>query len=213
MKNKTAEEFAVKFHDNVICVHGAPSHVHSDRGSEFIADIFSELCEVQGIKQTLNSADHPTSTGLAEAGVKRVVSLLRPMIDGHENHWDIKLPQVMWALNTSPSNATSLSPYLLLYGRLPTYPLAYLSKNNDANAPVTRSAIVQDILQTHNELQKYLEKHNHEHDSKMKAYYDRHRKTPRLKIGNIVFVKETIPQSKFKKFAENFVGPYLITFY
>ena len=87
MKNKTAEEFTTKFHDNVICVH---------RGSEFMADVFKELCTVHGIRQTLNSADHPTSTGLAEAGVKRIVSLLRPMIEGQDKTWDIKLPQVTW---------------------------------------------------------------------------------------------------------------------
>ena len=32
-----------------------------------------------------------------------------------------------------------------------------------------------------------------------------------LKIGNIVFVREMIPQGKLKKFAQKFVGPYIIT--
>ena len=32
-----------------------------------------------------------------------------------------------------------------------------------------------------------------------------------MKIGNIVFVREMIPQGKFKKFAQKFLGPYIIT--
>ena len=63
----------------------------------------------------------------------------------------------------------------------------------------------------HDELRKYIDKHNDDHNSKMKKYYDQHPKTPDLKIGNIVFVKEIIPPHKFKKFAPNFEGPYIIT--
>ena len=82
-------------------------------------------------------------------------------------------------------------------------------KGPDVHA--TRSEIIRGILQTHVALQKDLDTHNQEHDSKMKAYYDQRRNTPCLKIGNIIFVKETVPPNKSKKFASHFEGPYIIT--
>ena len=124
MKNKTAEEFAAKFHANVICIHRAPANIHSDRGSEFIA---------------------------------------------------------------------------------------YSTSDRDTNVPTTRSTLIQGILQTHDALKEHLEKHNAEQDQKVKNYYNQHKRTPNLKVGNIVFVREMIPQGKFKKFAQKFIGTYIIT--
>ena len=90
--------------------------------------------------------------------------MFRPMIDGKEKDWDVKLPQVMWALNTSPSNTTLLSPYLLIYGRLPTYPLAYFTSDRTTDVPTTCSMLIQGIIQTHDALKEHLEKQNAEHD-------------------------------------------------
>ena len=95
-------------------------------------------------------------------------------------------------------------------GRLPNYPLAYSSHKDVINDHGPRSNVIHDILHTHQELTGYLDDHNRKHDAKMKAYFDKNRKTPHLQIGNIVFVKENVDSDRFKKFALNFEGPYII---
>lgn len=209
LKNKSANEFAVQFYEKVLCIYGAPRHIHSDRGSEFANETFRSICDLYHIDQTFNSAYHPTSSGLAEAAVKRVTSLLRTMTQTSFKIWDIQLPQAVFTINTTPSASTKHSPYLLLFGRVPTYPLAFMAKIEDDTLQ-SRNEILLRIIDNHSTLQEIIQTTQEEYAQKAKHYFDQNKKEISLQKGSIVFVKEPLSQSDNKKLSPIFQGPYIV---
>ena len=44
------------------------------------------------------------------------------MVEGCHNTWDLHLPAIRWAMNSTPSSVTGFSPILLTFGRQPRQP-------------------------------------------------------------------------------------------
>ncbi|PIK33227.1 hypothetical protein BSL78_29961 [Apostichopus japonicus] len=52
LPNITARTIATAFIDRIICRHGAPESLHSDRGSNFLSRIVAEVCKLFEIRKT-----------------------------------------------------------------------------------------------------------------------------------------------------------------
>ena len=52
--------------DVVVCHHGLPDSIVTDRGSLFTSKFWSSLCYFLGIKQKLSTAFHPQTDGQTE---------------------------------------------------------------------------------------------------------------------------------------------------
>src|SRR4051794_10289260 len=62
----TSQELAKLFVLHVFSKHGVPSHVTSDRGSEFISAFFRSLGEALDMKLHFTSGYHPQADGQTE---------------------------------------------------------------------------------------------------------------------------------------------------
>jgi len=211
LTNKTAQAFAHKFYQHVVSIFGCPKHVHSDNGGEFHGDVMADLVKYMGMKQTWTSGYTPHSNGLSEAHVKKVASGLRMIVNNKGTDWDIKLPTILWCLNTTAVSCHGHSSYLLLFGRLPHYPHSRLGKP-DISDTTLRSEIFRDILHTqellYEDTKKQLERTSH----RMKEYYDRNKRPSRVMPGSIVFIRTPTRQGEHGfKFTPFHDGPYLVT--
>ena len=48
--------------ENVVCRHGVPAQLLSDRGAAFLSQLMKEVCEVVGVKKVNTTAYHPGSS-------------------------------------------------------------------------------------------------------------------------------------------------------
>src|SRR6266540_1020732 len=110
---------AKEFFQDIVVRFGVPNRIITDNGTQFTGLEFTDWCEELGIKIRNASVAHPHSNGQVERangmlqGVKsRVFDRLKP----YAGKWSRELPLVLWALRTSPSRATSESPFNLTYG-------------------------------------------------------------------------------------------------
>ena len=60
---------AGKLITGVICRHGTPERVISDRGAQFTSDMFKEMNEMLGIKQSFTASYSPQADGQAEKAI------------------------------------------------------------------------------------------------------------------------------------------------
>ena len=51
---------------DVVCWFGAPVLIHSDQGRNFESALFTEMCQLLGMKKTRTTAYHPESDGIVE---------------------------------------------------------------------------------------------------------------------------------------------------
>lgn len=118
-KTTTAEDMARMFIAHVYRYHGPPESSVSDRGPQFISQFWKEFCRILGIRLKLSTAYHPQTDGQTEIMNQYLDQRLRPFVNHYQDNWSDLLPMMDYAQLTLPHSSIGMSPFELLYGRLP----------------------------------------------------------------------------------------------
>ena len=126
-KSITAAETAKIFWDNVVKLHGVPTALYSDRGTQFTSQFWKTLWGLTGTQLKFSTAYHPQTQGIVERMNAVVGQMLRCIIHEHRgSSWDSLLPSVELAINSLPNSSTGYSPFYLNFGYHPTVPIDLL---------------------------------------------------------------------------------------
>jgi hypothetical protein len=112
-----SKAIASAFLDEVICKHGKPRALLSDRGSNFLSSLMNELYVVWGIDKKTTTAYHPQTNGLVERFNGTLVKMLSTVCIAAEEDWFSYVQPATFAYNTSVQATIEESPYFILYGR------------------------------------------------------------------------------------------------
>ncbi len=96
---------------NVYRLHGLPSSIVSDRGSQFISTMWQSLCKRLRITASLSTAYHPETDGQSERANQDVERGLRTYCNYMQDDWAKWLPMVKFSENSNTSSATSMTPF------------------------------------------------------------------------------------------------------
>jgi transposase InsO family protein len=112
-------EQAVTFFTNIIHRFGVPNSIITDNGTQFTGKKFLDFCEGHHIRVDWAAVAHPMTNGQVESANSMILQGLKPRIYNDLNklgkRWIKELPSVVWSLRTTPSRATGLSPFFLVY--------------------------------------------------------------------------------------------------
>jgi predicted aspartyl protease len=122
-KTQDAVTTAQIFNEKVICRHGVPETLLTDRGKNFNSQLVKELCKFMGIHKKNTTSYHPQTDALPERFNSTLVNMLAKFVSDNQKDWDVYLSHVTFAYNTSNQESTGDSPYFLMYGREPILPL------------------------------------------------------------------------------------------
>ncbi|GJR36746.1 transposon ty3-G gag-pol polyprotein, partial [Tanacetum coccineum] len=123
--------------------------------------------------------------------------------------WVDWLPWAEFSYNTSVHTLTKLSPFQVVYGRLPPRVLPYIPGTTKVDA-------VGGYLQDRDELLKTLRHNLFEARNRMKMYADQHRREVQFKVGDFVYIKlqpyrqTSVVNRVSAKLAPLFFGPYKV---
>ena len=98
---------------------GVPALIRSDRGTQFVNGLISQLSEALLTDQELTTAYSKEQNAIVERANKEVMRHLRAMVydDRVYNQWSTKqLPLVMRILNSEEKTRTGISPAEMLFG-------------------------------------------------------------------------------------------------
>ncbi len=116
----TADQLAVTvaqlFVNNIICRHGCPRMLLSDRGTNFVSELLKEVTDLMGTTRKFTTAYHPQSDGLTERFNRTLITMLRSFVDYAQRDWDALLPSLLFSYNVSAHESTGDSPFFLLHG-------------------------------------------------------------------------------------------------
>ena len=110
----TSAKVASFIRSHIICRHGVPHELISDRGSPFRAEL-DTLLQRYGVQHHRSSAYRPQNNGAVKAANKNIKRILRKMVETSCD-WSEKLPFALWAYRTSFRTSTRATPYSLVYG-------------------------------------------------------------------------------------------------
>lgn len=111
-----AETIARKFIENIICRHGVPEKLLTDCGSNFTAKILEHTMSILTVQHMKTAVYHHQANGMVEKMAKTVEEVLSMYVSNHQRDWDVLLPYVTFAYNTSIHSSTGRTPFILMYG-------------------------------------------------------------------------------------------------
>lgn len=77
MMDKTAKSMAKAIFENVILVFGPIANIRTDRGTEFTAGIFTEICSLLEIKHNTSTGNHHETVGTIERNHRTLNEYIR----------------------------------------------------------------------------------------------------------------------------------------
>jgi len=107
----TSAELAHLFVTHVFSKHGVPSHVMSDRGSEFVSYFFRSLGTALDMRLHFTSGYHPEANGQVEWTNQMLEQYLHVYCNYQQDNWLELLPLAEFAYNNAPSATTGVSPF------------------------------------------------------------------------------------------------------
>lgn len=108
---------ADKFVSEFITRFGVPERLISDQGTDFMSELFRNMCQLMEIEQARCSPYHPATNGLTERMNATIQSMLSAFVNEYRNDWEEHLPYVLFAYRAAVQESTGCTPNLLMLGR------------------------------------------------------------------------------------------------
>ena len=117
------KRYAQLYIERILCLHGIPKTIISDRGSQFIARFWEQLHTCLGTRLIHSSAYHPQTDGQTERINKILEDMLHSCVLSYKQKWDECLSLAEFSYNNSYQESIKMAPFEALYGRRCRTPL------------------------------------------------------------------------------------------
>ncbi|WVZ93757.1 hypothetical protein U9M48_039714, partial [Paspalum notatum var. saurae] len=101
----------------IVCLHGVPKRIISDRGSQFTSRFWEQLHDSLDTKIRFNTAYHPQTDGQTKRTHQILEDMLRAYAIQYGNSWDKCLPYDEFSYNNSYQANLKKSSFEALYGK------------------------------------------------------------------------------------------------
>ena len=123
MRSKTAKATAAALFYNVFLVHGFPTKLTTDRGTEFISAMQMEMYKLLDIHKLTTSPYRPQCDGRNENSHRSIFNIVKILCENQPENWLEAAFVGAFAWNSSSSSVLQhLTPFELMYGRQPNLP-------------------------------------------------------------------------------------------
>ena len=92
MSDQKADTIARLLVESIVCRHGVPEELLSDRGPNFLSELIQEVCKLLGIKKINTSGYHPQCDGLVEKFNSTLIGMIAKSAESRAHNWDKHLP-------------------------------------------------------------------------------------------------------------------------
>ena len=122
--NHTTDTVSDYLLSHVVPYFGTPRRLLSDRGREFVGEVWGKLTSSLGIQRVLTSPYHPEGNSINERSYRTMNNMLRARLlrDLPSRKWVVEIPGIMLALNAMVHELHGFSASMIATGREPSLP-------------------------------------------------------------------------------------------
>ncbi|KAM9954694.1 hypothetical protein ACTFIW_003294 [Dictyostelium discoideum] len=203
-KTIDAQHTAQLLLNHVFRLHGYPRTIVSDRDPRFLSDIWGRWAKMMDSKLKMTVAHRAQADGQTERMNREIKRILTKASTEYGENWSDIIPLIEFAMNSSMSKSTKMSPFQIVYGFNPPTPVNHFNSLTKTRIPMSNiKKIVRDnILDAQINAQKY---------------YNRGRGDVIFVVGDKVMVKRKFFQTNLSKdlishkLESKNCGPFMIT--
>jgi hypothetical protein len=111
--------------ENIFVRFGVPRELVTDGGPPFTSHKFEALLSKYHVLHRIASPYHPQGNGQVEGPNKVIEAILTKTVRENRKDWSNRLHESLWAYRTTWRSTTSFSPYELVYGKSPIFPIEF----------------------------------------------------------------------------------------
>ncbi|KAK4400756.1 hypothetical protein Sango_1181700 [Sesamum angolense] len=111
---------------DIIYRYGVPRYTITYNGKSFCNSLTDKLCQKFDLKKN-SSMYYAAANGFAEAFRKTLCNLLKKVVPKSKCDWHKRIGEALRAYKTTVRTPTQATPYALVYGEEPIFPLEYKS--------------------------------------------------------------------------------------
>jgi hypothetical protein len=128
----------------IVCLHGVPKKIVSDRGTQFTSCFWKKLHESMDTKLNFSLAYHQQIDGQTERTNQVLEDMLRACALRYGKSWDKSLSYAEFSCNNSYQASLRMAPFEALYGRKCRRPILESNRKKSSiwsrNSPRSRKA-------------------------------------------------------------------------
>ena len=201
-------KLAELYMERIVCLHGVPKKIVSDRGSQFTSHFWKQIHSSLGTELNFSTAYHPQTDGQTERLNQILEDMLRACALQYGTSWDKSLPYAEFSYNNSYQNSLKMAPFEALYGRKCRTPLFW-------NQMGESQVFGPDVLRNAEDQVRMIRENLRVAQTHQKSYADNRRRELVFEEGDYVYLKVS-PMRSVKRFnmkgklAPRYVGPFKI---
>ena len=190
-----------------------PTCLISDKGSQFISEVTTEVAKVLGITMTHATTKHAQTIGRLERGHASLKTTLKIMTGERRTMWHKYVQIAVLNYNTTYHTSLGCEPSRVFHGRIPFNVMDIKLGIRPTRQHKPKTEIAKDIQKTTNELIDKTQKYLMQSFIKYKQYYDKRASAAPLNISDYCYVlhPQATTQSTKLPFSEYlWTGPYIV---
>nr|GEW45829.1 hypothetical protein [Tanacetum cinerariifolium] len=181
-KTDNVEKLMRLYLKEIVCRHGVPVLIISDRESHFTSRFWRSLQEAFGTNLYMSTAYHPQMDGQSETTIQMLEDILRASVIDFGSSWDCYLPLVEFSYNNSYHASIKAALYEALYERKCRSPVCWSEvEDSQLTSPELIRNTTKKIVHIKNRLLAAR--------SRQKSYVDKRVKPLEFKVGDMVLRK------------------------
>jgi hypothetical protein len=192
----------------IVCLHGVPKRIVSDRGSQFTNRFWKALHDAMGTRLSFSTAYHPQTGGQTERTNQILEDMLRACILSFGANWEKSLPYAEFSYNNGYQSSLGMSPFEALYGRRCRTPLNWSETGE-------RQLFGPDLIKEAEEQVRVIRDRLRAAQSRQKSYSDPKHRDVTYEPGEKAYLRVTPFKGTHRfqvtgKLAPRYIGPYKI---
>ena len=202
------KQYAELYKDRILCLHGVPKTIISDRGTQFVARFWEQLHASLGTHLIRSSAYHRQTDCQTERINQILEDMLRAYVLVYPQKWDQCLPLAEFSYNNSYKESIKIATFEALYGRRCRTPLNWSETGE-------RTIFGPDMVQEAKEQVRLIQANLKIAQSRQKSYADKRSSPLVFEVGDHIYLKVS-PWKGVQRFgikrklAPRYIGPYPI---
>jgi transposase InsO family protein len=174
-------QLAELYMSRIVCLHGVPKKMVSNRGTQFTSRLWERLHEALDTQLCFSSTYHPQTDGQIERVNQILEDMLRACALQYGRSWDKSLPYAEFSYNNSYQESLKMAPFKMLYGRRCRTPLFF-------NETGERKVFGPDILEEVEKQVRMVRENLYVAQSRQKSYADHRRRELSFEVGDFVYL-------------------------
>jgi transposase InsO family protein len=208
----TAEDVSLLLLNEVVRHHGFPCSIVSDRDARFTSKFWESLMALLKIERRMSTSMHPQTDGQTERMNRTMEEMLRHYVGYQMDDWDLYLPAVEFAYNSSTQASTKWTPFEADIGRKPDSPMIW----NGLRIESSSNQRVDTLIKKLDEIAVKIKENIKSAQERQKAFYDKGHREVTFNVGDQVLLDrsrlnlDAFSNLKKDKLKLRWLGPFEI---